>query len=167
VIDACAGDRGPTEKPPVSGSPRRRFAIRVVFLLVWLLPVAVPRLAFAQLVVVANAKSGVVSLNRDDVINIFLGRYRQLPSGIAALPIDLPADDPDRDSFYRLLVHWEPAQINSYWARLTFAGRTPRPHEVESAEYLLRFVAANKGGIGYLSRSQVDARVRIVFELGP
>ena len=44
----------------------------------------------AEPVVVVNARSAVPKLSRDEVINIFLGRYRQLPTGETALPIDQP-----------------------------------------------------------------------------
>lgn len=44
--------------------------------------------ADTDLVVVMNTNSGIERLSRDQVINIFLGRFRQLPNGATALPVD-------------------------------------------------------------------------------
>jgi ABC-type phosphate transport system substrate-binding protein len=141
----------------------KRF-LRLLLVAAFLLP---PAGAAADLVVVVNPKSGVDKLNRDEVVNIFLGRYRQLPSGMPALPADLPATQPDKAVFYRLLVDKELAEINSYWARLIFSGRTVPPKQSTGNDDLLKWVAATPGAIGYIERSKVDGRVRIVYEFAP
>ena len=72
---------------------------------------------------------------------------------------------PVRAQFYRALVNKEPAEINAYWARLVFAGRTSPPIQAETAEDILKVLRANPGGIAYLERSRVTSREKIVFEL--
>jgi hypothetical protein len=135
----------------------------LVFLLA-LLPAAG---SLAQLAVVANPRSGLDRLSREEAINIFLGRYRQLPSGLLAQPVDLPSGLPERAAFYRLLVNKDLAEINAYWARLVFSGRTAPPRQAGSVEDMLGFVAATPGAVGYLDRAKLDGRVRVVLELGP
>lgn len=120
--------------------------------------------AAAELVVVVRADSEVGPLNRDDVINIFLGRYRQLPSGRIAEPFDLPPQSPERPVFYEKLIGKTQAEINAYWARLLFTGRTSPPRIVPSTEKLLDTLVQNPLAIGYLDRARVDRRLRIVFE---
>lgn len=117
-----------------------------------------------DLVVVVNASSGVDRLSREQVVNIFLGRYRQYPSGLVALPIDQPDDGPLKAEFYRLLVDKDLAQINAYWARLIFSGRTRPPHNARNSNELLRILTSNVGAITYMNRSQVDNRAAIVFD---
>lgn len=124
-----------------------------------------PLAAQAELVLVANPRIGIERLTEDDVINIFLGRYRRLPSGIAAEPVDIADDSVLRARFYRRLVNKSLAEINAYWARLVFSGKTRPPHLVGSVEEALRFVASQSGGLAYVERAQVDRRVKIVFEL--
>ena len=121
--------------------------------------------ARAELVVVANPRSGIEQLTEDEVINIFLGRYRRLASGIAAEPVDIVDDSPLRVRFYRGLVNKSLPEINAYWARLVFSGKTRPPHMVPSVEAALQFVASQPGGVAYLERAQVDRRVKIVFVL--
>ena len=104
------------------------------------LAIAMPVLAHAEsIVVVVNPGSGVDTLSRNEVINIFLGSFRQLPSGIAALPIDLPPGHPARAEFYRLLVGKNPAEINTYWARLIFSGKTRPPIQAQRFDVVADF----------------------------
>jgi len=136
----------------------------VCYLGLFLLPAAS---AIADVVVIANPKSGAEMLSHDEVVNIFLGRFRQLPSGLSALPADLPPAQPEKAVFYRMLVNKELAEINSYWARLIFSGRTVPPKRVVSDDDMLNWVANTRGGIGYIDRSKLDGRTRIVYEFVP
>jgi ABC-type phosphate transport system substrate-binding protein len=121
--------------------------------------------AQAEIVVVVDAKAGVDALSQDDVINIFLGRHRKLPIGIAAKPIDQPVTTGLRAEFYRKLVDKSLPEINAYWARLHFSGKSAPPLQANSSNEALQHVIGNPGGIAYIDRSQVDARVRIVLAL--
>lgn len=135
--------------------------VPLIVLLTLLPPLAV---AADVIAVVVNQAADVETLSRTDVINIFMGRFRQFPSGATALPIDMPVS-PVRAQFYRALVNKEPAEINAYWARLVFAGRTSAPIQTNTADDVLKALHANPGGITYLERSRVTTREKIVFEL--
>lgn len=130
--------------------------------------VALPLATMAEeeLVVIANPSSGVDKLTRDEVIDIFFGRRRQLPSGIAAMPLDLPASSPEKARFYRRLVGKELSEINAYWARLVFSGRTQPPSQAQNTEEMMSLVNNNPGALGYVGKSDVGPRAKIVFELG-
>ena len=127
-----------------------------------LLPVA----ALGDVVVVINPKSGVDRLTREEVVNVFLGRFRQLSSGIAAKPADLPPNSAEKAAFHRLLVNKELPEINAYWARLVFSGRTLPPKTANGSDELLAWVASTAGAVGYVDRSKVDGRVRVAYEFG-
>jgi ABC-type phosphate transport system substrate-binding protein len=120
-----------------------------------------------NLVVVVNPASGIENLTRSQAIDIFLGRYRKLPSGAVALPIDLRVDTPERKQFYLLLVGKDLAQMSSYWARLVFSGQATPPFPVPDARTALDLVATNPNAIAYLDRATVDSRVKVVLELNP
>jgi len=122
-------------------------------------------LAAAELVVVANPRSGIERLTQEEVANIYLGRYRLLASGLTAEPVDLAGDIVLKGRFYRALVGKNLAEINAYWARLVFSGRTRPPHASENVEAALQYVAARPGALAYVDRARADRRVRIVFEL--
>jgi len=120
--------------------------------------------AIAEPVLVVNARSGVSQLSQDEVINIFLGRYRRFPGGGGATPIDQPEGSPLRAEFYRKLVNKDLDQINAYWSRLIFSGKTPPPKQAANAAEAIQLILSHPGGIAYLERNQVDSRFRIIME---
>lgn len=121
--------------------------------------------AAADLVVIVNPGSGVRSMTRDEVAKVFMARYRQLPSGTTALPMDLGPDSLERKDFYMRLLGKQLPDINAYWARLLFSGRASPPHQVANSAAAVDAVAENKGAIAYIDKRQVDTRVRVVLEL--
>lgn len=131
--------------------------------LLWLLACASAR---AELVVVVNARSGVAAMTRNEVINVFFGRYREFFNGIEAQPVDIADSHPDRARFYLALVGKDLSEVNAYWSRQTFSGRMQPPPKVSSPEEVIKWVASRPGGIGFIELSKADARVRIVYELG-
>ena len=118
----------------------------------------------AEPVVVVNATSAVKQLSQDEVINIFLGRYRRLPTGESAIPIDQPEGSTLRAEFYRKLVNKDLNEINAYWSRLIFSGRTSPPVQAASLAEVIALLAGSASSVAYLDRSQVDKRFRIVLE---
>ncbi len=136
--------------------------IRMLLLGLWLLYAQV---AGADLAVIVNPASRVEHLSRPQVIDIFLGRYRRLPSGLAAMPIDLRTDAPEREQFYLLLVKKSLPEMNSYWARLVFSGDSTPPFQVADARTALDLVAGNPNAIAYIDSAAVDGRVKVVLEL--
>jgi hypothetical protein len=120
--------------------------------------------AWAEPVVVVNAASAITKLGQDDVVNIFLGRYRRLPTGETAVPIDQPESTALRAEFYRKLVNKEPNEVSAYWSRLLFSGKTSPPLQAVTANDVAVLLMSQPGGIAYIDRSQVDKRFRIVME---
>ncbi|MBP6654040.1 MAG: hypothetical protein KA779_08600 [Propionivibrio sp.] len=120
--------------------------------------------AWADLVVVANPKSGIDKMSREEVVFVFMGRWRQLPSGIAAQPVDSPTDSPERTAFYRQLVNKSPSEIKAYWSRLVFSGGARPPVSPDSHAEQVRILASTPGAVSYVERSTVDSRVKIVFD---
>jgi len=118
----------------------------------------------ADWVVVANPKAGITRLTQDEVTNIYLGRYRRLASGLTAEPIDQPADSALRGRFYRQLVDKNLAEINAYWSRLVFSGKTRPPRVASSSEEALQRVLLHPDALAYVDRGTVDARVIVVFD---
>lgn len=123
--------------------------------------------AAADYVVIVNPKSAVEKLTRDEVINIFMGRNRKLPSGLNALPVDLAVPMLAKDQFYASLVGKSAQEVNSYWARLMFTGQASPPRQAESEEEVLEIVASLRGGIGYIDRKKLNKQVKVVFEFVP
>ncbi|MEW5904818.1 MAG: hypothetical protein AB1722_10810 [Pseudomonadota bacterium] len=118
----------------------------------------------ADLVLVASADSGIPLLSHDQVVNIFLGRYRKLPDGATAEPLDIDGDSPERREFYERLLGKPLAEINAYWARLVFSGRTLPPEELPTQRAVLARVIHDPVAIGYVERANLNAQVKVVYE---
>lgn len=124
------------------------------------LVVAVP--ASADIAVVVNAGSGIDRLTRSDVVNIFMGRYRKLPTGNVALPVDSSSL---KARFYRALVDKDLAEINSYWARLVFSGEASPPQQIVSIGDVHQLVIQNMNALSYVDSSQVPADMHVALTL--
>ena len=107
----------------------------------------------------------MTELTKAEVIHLFMGRQKRLPSGAAALTVDLGGTLPDKALFYATLVNKDLAEINSYWARLIFSGQGSPPLQAESTENVLEIVQNNRGAIGYVDADKVGPGVRVVFRL--
>jgi hypothetical protein len=129
-----------------------------------LLLLAMAPAAGSDLVVVVNSHVAVQKLNQDDVINIYMGRYRRLPTGIAAYPIDQPEESELKAEFYRKLVNKSLTDISAYWARLVFSGKTAPPRQAAGHTEAIKLLNSVPGAMVYLERNQVDSRFRVVFD---
>jgi len=141
---------------------------RTLLLLPGLLPLARsawPAEPAAEPVVVVAAASPLQALTRAQAVGYFTGRQRALPTGEPVQPLDLPPTHPLRERFYRLLTGLGPAQMNSYWARLSFSGQMQPPLVVDTEAAMLRSLRDNPRAIGYLAKPPEDERLRVLLVL--
>lgn len=121
--------------------------------------------ACARLVLVVHPDSPIQKLSKHEVINIYMGRFSVVGNSKVS-PIDLPSGQEERVQFYRLLVNKSTAEMNAYWSRLIFSGKTEPPLQVQSTQQLVRMLKEDKNALGYLDSSQAST-LRIVFEFPP
>jgi len=119
----------------------------------------------AAVVVVMSADGDTEQLSKSQVINIFLGRDRELPDGTKAIPVDLPANNPAKAEFYRVMVNKDLDQMAAYWSRFVFAGSTTPPYQATDIPQMIRFLANHPGAVGYLNSSIKDPRIKVVLRL--
>ncbi|MFZ6801293.1 hypothetical protein [Undibacterium sp. Di24W] len=122
------------------------------------------RAAGSDFVVIANLRSGITKMSKDEVINVYMGRNRKLASGITAMPLDLENPLAVKAHFYSVLVNKDLSEISSYWARLVFSGQGSPPRQVKSQEEAIEIVTRRRGAIAYIERTKIDKRVKVVFD---
>ena len=122
-------------------------------------------LAFsAQAVVVVVSKQNPIdSLSKNQIIDIYMGRYNTFPDGILAKPLDRTANSSEKQQFYHALVNKSEAKINAYWARLLFSGRASPPRRFDSNDEMLSELKRSHQTIGYVLESEVDDSLKIVY----
>jgi len=117
--------------------------------------------AFAEIVVIGNIHNNVPLMTKKQVQEIFLGRTRTFSNGIRALPLDVVGL---RSKFYKKLTNRPIEQINAYWARLKFSGRSSPPHLKPDQQSAISAVSSGKGVIAYIDRDQLDeTQVKVLF----
>jgi len=124
-----------------------------------------PTLGAAELVVAVRSDSEIGTLSKKEVVDIFLGRFRQLPGGQQAEPLDQATQSPERQAFYSALINKTSAEINAYWARLLFSGRVTPPRVMNTPEKMLEELINNPRAIGYVDKARLDRRLRVVFDI--
>lgn len=138
--------------------------MKATYLLLLVVLMSVTHFVSAEPVVVVSAASSTTQLSKTDVTNIFMGRYRKLPDGTSAVPIDQADNSSVRADFYLRLINKDLNEINAYWSRLVFSGKTAPPVQATSAAEVIYLLTTTAGGVAYLERSLVDKRLRIVME---
>lgn len=135
------------------------------FSFIILLFITLARPAAAEVVIIVNPENPTSQLNRDQVIDIYMGRYTHFPDSSSAKPIDQAIDSPIRAIFYQKLVNKSVAQINAFWARLLFTGRATPPKALSDGKSVTNTVMNNRDAIGYIDSQYLDDKVKVVFRL--
>lgn len=119
----------------------------------------------ADILVIVNTQNSVVTLEKKQVVDLFMGRVSAFPDGRPADTLDLKAGNPLRADFYKRLTGKSEAQVDAYWATLVFAGRMSPPRQFADDKQLLAEVAKNPDAIAYVARQTLPAGVKMVMEL--
>jgi hypothetical protein len=120
--------------------------------------------ATADYYVVVGESSPVTQLSQKDVLHLFMGRSRSYPDGSPAVAHDL-AGSADREGFYRSLSGMTLAQVTSYWARLTFSGRSLPPARLDNEAALVEKLRQDPEAIGWLPAPPAAKGLRTVLVL--
>ncbi len=119
--------------------------------------------AGSDVVAVVSSNSPVITLSKNQIADIFLGKATRFPGGYHAVPIDLREGSVERDAFYTLYTGKSAAQLKAHWSRIIFTGRGQPPTAVLSSDEMKKRLVANPAAIGYMERSQVDSSIRVVL----
>lgn len=138
--------------------------MRVRVLILAILVVAVQPALARELVVIAHRDSSIGMLSREQASHLFLGRVKLLPSGARVRVVEV---EPLREAFYRRLVNRDIAEVNAYWARLQFSGRTQPPLRVSDAAAAVELIARDPDAIAFVESALLDARTRVLLRLDP
>lgn len=120
---------------------------------------------WADLLLIVNSKNSIASLERKQVVDIFMGRAAAFPNQQPAHTLDVGGTDNLRATFYKSLTGKNEAQVDAYWARLAFSGRMLPPEKLKDEIAVIKAVKNNTAAIGYVTRQTLPAGVKVVMEL--
>ncbi len=119
--------------------------------------------AHADIAVVVNHQNPVEKMNKQQITDLFMGRYVAFTDGTIALPLDLPAKSAVRNAFYKSITGRSVAQINAYWAKLIFSGRATPPRIAPGEKEVINMIVNNKNAIAYIDVKYMTPEVKIVY----
>ena len=102
-------------------------------------------------VVIVHPNNPNTVLSRRFVADAFLKKTTRWPDGSVIKPVDQPADSNTRARFSDEVLNRSVPAVKSYWQQIIFSGRDVPPPELAGDEEIVRYVAQNAGGIGYVS----------------
>ena len=117
----------------------------------------------AEVLVVTKAKNLPITLSKNQVRNIFLGRVTSLPDGGSMTPVDQPESSPLRNEFYLKVVNMSASQAKELWAILHFAGGGVPPREGTDSLDVIRILNSTHGAIGYIDRDSLDSSLNVIY----
>jgi len=119
--------------------------------------------ALAQTAIIVHPSNSNSNLSTNVIKKIFLAKKDTFPNGAKATPVDQPESSGIRPEFYQAVANKSEAQMKSYWSRMIFSGKGVPPDVLDDDAAVKNWVSANKGGIGYIDNSQVDATVKVIL----
>ncbi len=122
----------------------------------------------ADVLIVANKKSPIQSLNIKDVKKIFLGRLRMIPNTeIEPNPVDMPQDSMPYQHFYEQVIGLSPPKLKRYRAYYLFSGKGKIPQEAPSHKVLYEILESDPNAIAYIMDSTpMPDDIRVLLKIG-
>ena len=133
----------------------------IVVLIGLLLPVHV----FASILVVVHPDRDINNISPVQVANIFLGKTKRLSNGGLIIPVDQSRDSHTRNEFYSKLLNKNENQMNVYWARQVFTGRSQPPVQVTNCNEVRLLIKDNPTFIGYIHSDCNDIGIKVILRI--
>ena len=116
----------------------------------------------ADVLVVTGTKNASITLNQNQIRDVYLGRVSSLPDGRNVVLIDQPESSPLRDEFYLRFTKKSASQAKAQWAKLYFTGVGVPPREGANSKDIKKILNSTPGSIGYIERSELDNTVNLI-----
>lgn len=120
------------------------------------------RPAAAEMAVIVNKDNPLTAISTTEIEMIYLGKKKLFEDGVAAVPVDLPAESPVRQEFFATVLGKDGESYRLYWVRMIFSGKGQPPVTLKSEEEAVRFVAGNKGGIAFVDSGGIASGVKVI-----
>jgi len=109
-------------------------------------------------------KANTAKVDKEVIAKIYTGQTKSWSDGTPAAAVDLAEDNPVRASFSTEMLQKSIDNVKSLWAQLVFSGQALPPKRLASDDEVKKFVAANKGAVGYVRASSLDDSVKVAVK---
>ena len=116
-----------------------------------------------QLAIIVNPASSLSDISFADLQRYFKAERTKTPEGTKILIAMMEVGRPERDAALKLIYKMSEEEYNDYFVGQTFTGAvTAAPKSFPSAANVKRYVAENRGAIGYIRASEADDSVKVL-----
>ena len=141
---------------------RRRTALALILLSISMFSVAAS--ADNDIVVIVAQDTPDFKINLPLLRDIYLKKIFLDDKDQEFIPLNLPPDHVLRQAFSLALFKKGAQELQNYWNQRYFHGITP-PYVLGSTQAVVQFVAKTPGAIGYVTRCDLDPRVKEILTL--
>ena len=146
----------------MTGAAKVKYILRLMAAIGWL---AYTASAHAGIAVIVHPSIQVSNISPTQAANIFLAKSKTLPNGKLVIPIDQSRKSEVRVEFYKKLVNKNQNQLNAYWARQVFTGKSQPPNQVNNSEEVKLLISDNPSMIGYINSDFVDGSIKVILRI--
>jgi len=113
-------------------------------------------------VLIVNSKNETTKLDKKTVADIFLKKQTHWSDDSTIKPVDQTKSAPVRARFSQDVLDRSVTSVRTYWNQVVFSGGGVPPPELDSDAGIVKYVIANPGAIGYVTRSADTKGIKIV-----
>ena len=111
----------------------------------------------ADVVVIANQASPIVSVSKEDLRDLYLKKPVRNHVLSQYQVVGLSDDDTAHGDFYKKLLHWSDTQLNSYWSQRTFTQDVQQPTQLDDSNAAIQLISKYDNVIGYVDSNALSA----------
>jgi len=115
-----------------------------------------------EVVLISHKGNPQNSLKAKELKRIYFGRMKAWSNGTPIVAVDLSLEDPSRKAFSNKVLKKVPKVMKRLYLKRALSGRSQPPKQVSSPEKMLSFVAKTPGAMGYVLKSAVTDKVKII-----
>ncbi|MGF1756051.1 hypothetical protein L4C33_20985 [Vibrio makurazakiensis] len=138
---------------------------RTLLLFVFICLLSPSKALASSLVLVVSNKNPTSSLTKEQVIDIYMGRYNTLPNGLSVRTTDLVDSHGSNHDFYDQMVKRTEKQMEAYWARLLFSTRAKPPIKFNSSSEVIAHLESSANNIGYIPEALVTNNLKVIYKI--
>ena len=126
----------------------KKFALIIFFILaIFITP------ALAQFVVIVNKDNPISDISKKNLKNIYRLKKGTWTAGGSIHALNLKPDNAVRVTFSQEILKKDPRSMVRFYLKRALSGKGQAPKEFASEAELIKFVASDKGAIGYVSKA--------------
>ena len=115
-----------------------------------------------ELIFISNRSVPAVSLTKNDIKYIFLGKKKAWKNGIIAV-VAMPGDPIFKKNFLQDYINKSPESYERYWKSKMYTSGTNAPLQFAKVKHLVEFVLSTKGAIGVIPIRYYNDSLKIMY----